>query len=234
MDDVTIIHGDCREVMAGMPDGSVDAVVTDPPYGTGEWQRPEPGLGKRPKAKFTKAEWDVWDTAWLDHARRVCSGPIMFFCPVKQIGDVIRYAEANGEPWRLMAWCKSDPMPTFTKQVAFGLEPVVVLRPKEATGGRDWIEASSPKQATGRDRRDHPHQKPAKVARWLCEMTPPGALILEPFAGSGTTPEACMKTGRRCIAVESDARYIPVIRRRVKDAETPLFHAVSVDALDKL
>ena len=209
-----------------MEAGSVGAVIADPPYGTGQYQRREVGMGKVPNATFSKADWDVWDTVWIDDARRISSGLVMFFLPVKEIASAVAYAESTGEPWRLMAWCKSDPMPMFTGQVSYGFEPVMVLRSKGAKGGRDWCEASSPKQAAGRDRRDHPHQKPLKVMRWLCEMTPPDALVFDPFGGSGTTAVACQKTGRRCLIVESDPQYIPVIERRVRDARTPLFDEI--------
>lgn len=222
--DVEVIHGDCLSVMRGMADASVDAVVTDPPYGTGEWLRHEAGAGKVPKAKHSRSAWDVWDMAWLDEARRVCRGPIAFFLPVREVGSAIGYAEANEDPWRLMAWCKSDPMPMFTGQVSYGFEPVIVLRHKGAAGGRDWVEASTPRKGRDADGTGHPHQKPLKAVRWLCDMVSrPGSLILDPFAGSGTTAVACLKAGRRCIAIESDPCYIPVIRRRVRDAATPLF-----------
>jgi site-specific DNA-methyltransferase (adenine-specific) len=221
--DVKVIHGDCRQVLPTMTAGSVDAIVTDPPYGTGEWLRHEAGAGKVPKAKHSRSAWDVWDTAWLNEARRVCRGPIAFFLPTREVGSAISYAETNGEPWRLMAWCKPDPMPMFTGQVSYGFEPVMVLRHKGAAGGRDWVEASTPRKGRDADGTGHPHQKPLKAVRWLCDMAPAGSLILDPFAGSGTTAVACLMTGRRCISIESDPRYIPIINRRVRDAATPLF-----------
>jgi site-specific DNA-methyltransferase (adenine-specific) len=229
-EDVRVIHGDCLDVLPTLADGSVDAIVTDPPYGTGQWLRPESGLGGKPKAKHSIAAWDVWDTRWLDEARRVCIGPVAFFIPICRIGDAIRYAEAAGEEWRLMAWCKSDPMPMFTKQVAYGLEPVIVLRHKSASGGKDWCEASTPRKGRDKDGNSHPHQEPLKIVSWLVEaVSSRGALVVDPFAGSGTTALACSKSYRRCIAIEMDALYIPLIHRRLKGAETPLFQGLTVD-----
>jgi len=210
-----------------MPAASINAVVTDPPYGTGQWLRMESGCGSVPKAKHSREQWDVWDTKWLDEARRISRGPIAFFLPTREVGNAIRYAEENGEPWRLLAWCKSDPMPMFTKQVAYGFEPVILLRDKMARGGRDWCEGSTPRLNRDRDATGHPHQKPFKVVCWLCEMVAEhGDTILDPFAGSGTTLVACMKTGRKGIGIESDHKYIPIIHRRCKDAETPLFQGI--------
>ena len=59
----------------------------------------------------------------------------------------------------------------------------------------------------------------------LINKCPPG-LILDPFAGSGTTGVAALKTGRRAILIEKDPRYISIIERRVRDAATPLFGAL--------
>jgi site-specific DNA-methyltransferase (adenine-specific) len=228
-DDVQVIHGDCLDVLPTLEAGSVDCIVTDPPYGTGQWLRSEAGLGDKTKAKHFIAAWDVWDTKWLDEARRICSGPIAFFIPICRIGDAIRYAESVGEEWRMMAWCKSDPMPMFTKQVAYGLEPVIVLRHKSAGGGKDWCEASTPRKGRDRDGNGHPHQKPLKIVSWLVEaVSDRGALVVDPFAGSGTTPLACLKSGRRCIAVEADERYIPIIHRRISDAAMPLLAGVAL------
>jgi hypothetical protein len=74
--------------------------------------------------------------------------------------------------------------------------------------------------------REHPHQKPVPLMVELINKCPPG-LILDPFAGSGTTGVACLKTGRRCILIEKDPRYIEVIRRRLRDASTPLFDGLA-------
>jgi site-specific DNA-methyltransferase (adenine-specific) len=228
--DCQVIHGDSLEILPTLAAGSVDCIVTDPPYGTGQWLRPRAGLGSKPKAAFGREAWDEWGTRWIDEVRRICIGPIAFFVPTCRLGDAIRYAESVGEDWRMMAWCKSDPMPMFTKQVAYGLEPVIVLRHKAAGGGKDWCEASTPRKGRDRDGNDHPHQKPLKVVSWIIHaVSEHGSLILDPFAGSGTTPLACVKSGRRCIAIESDLQYIPLIHRRLKGAETPLFQGLSVD-----
>lgn len=62
----------------------------------------------------------------------------------------------------------------------------------------------------------HPTVKPLDLMRWLVRLvTPPGGLVLEPFAGSGTTAEACVIEGMRCIAVEREAAYLPLIVQRL-------------------
>lgn len=62
----------------------------------------------------------------------------------------------------------------------------------------------------------HPTVKPLDLMRWLVRLvTPPGGLVLEPFAGSGTTAEACIHEHMRCIAIEREADYLPLITARL-------------------
>ena len=62
----------------------------------------------------------------------------------------------------------------------------------------------------------HPTVKPLDLMRWLIRLvTPPGGTVLEPFAGSGTTAEACVIEGFRCIAIEREADYLPLITQRL-------------------
>lgn len=60
---------------------------------------------------------------------------------------------------------------------------------------------------------------------WLVRLvTPPGGVVLEPFAGSGTTAEACVIEGFRCIAIEREADYLPlIVQRLTKPIQPTLF-----------
>ncbi len=61
--------------------------------------------------------------------------------------------------------------------------------------------------------------------RWLVRLvTPPGGTVVEPFAGSGTTVEACLLEGFRCIAIEREADYLPLILHRITARRDPLAH----------
>lgn len=70
----------------------------------------------------------------------------------------------------------------------------------------------------------HPTVKPLELMRWLCRLvTPPGGVILEPFAGSGATVEAAVLERFRCVAIERQDEYLPLIRARLtKPLETVL------------
>ena len=62
----------------------------------------------------------------------------------------------------------------------------------------------------------HPTVKPLDLMRWLVRLvTPPCGTVLEPFAGSGTTAEACVVEGFKCIAIEREASYLPLIVARL-------------------
>lgn len=63
----------------------------------------------------------------------------------------------------------------------------------------------------------HPTQKPEAIIAPLIEYScPPGGLILDPFAGSGTVAVVAKKLGRRCISIEADPAYIELIERRTR------------------
>ena len=69
----------------------------------------------------------------------------------------------------------------------------------------------------------HPTVKPLSLMRWLVRLvTPPGGTVLEPFAGSGTTVEACIIEGFQCIAIEREADYLPLIRQRIDRRRDPV------------
>lgn len=62
----------------------------------------------------------------------------------------------------------------------------------------------------------HPTVKPLELMRWLVRLvSAPGATILDPFAGTGTTAEACVAEGFKCIAIEREESYLPLIMQRI-------------------
>lgn len=76
----------------------------------------------------------------------------------------------------------------------------------------------------------HPTVKPLNFMRWLVRLvTPPGGVVLEPFAGSGTTAEACVIEGFRCIAIEREADYLPLIVGRLTKGVQPVLTLTALD-----
>ena len=63
----------------------------------------------------------------------------------------------------------------------------------------------------------HPTVKPLTLLEWLVELiTPPGGVVLDPFAGSGTTLQAALNKGFTPIGIEQDADYIKLIEKRLE------------------
>ncbi len=68
--------------------------------------------------------------------------------------------------------------------------------------------------------REHATQKPVELISRVAEVaSPTGGLVLDPFAGSGTTGVACVKTGRRFIGIEIDEKYCEIAAKRIQKAE---------------
>ena len=93
---------------------------------------------------------------------------------------------------------------------------------KDGSAGLD-----SPRTGAGRKggaRNTHPTVKPLDLMRWLCRLiTPPGGIVLDPFAGSGSTLIAALREGFKVIGVERDPQYVTIARARVEE-DAPLFH----------
>jgi DNA modification methylase len=84
----------------------------------------------------------------------------------------------------------------------------------------EWIPRAS------NDVVSHPTVKPLALMRWLIRLvTPKGGVVMDPFAGSGTTAEAALREGFRCIAIEREAEYLPLIEERLKRGADPVMYA---------
>ena len=69
----------------------------------------------------------------------------------------------------------------------------------------------------GNDIRVHPTQKPVGVIAFCLQMLPRDAVsILDPFMGSGTTGVACIRSGRKFIGIEKDAKYFEIAKNRIE------------------
>ena len=77
----------------------------------------------------------------------------------------------------------------------------------------------------------HPTVKPVDLMAWLVRLvTPPGGLVLDPFAGSGTTAEACIIEGFRCVLIEQDPKSAELIKTRLSKPIQPAMLAVDDSA----
>lgn len=234
--------GDCREVMATMEAESIDAIVTDPPYGT-----TEVGKGKRTMSGGAVVafghEWDrTMPTEWLTEAARVLKsgGAVLAFGDAKRPGELWAAGEAAGlRPLQTFYWEKPDPPPNPRKNFASAVEVGVFFRKPGRVlfwGGGGWCRniCKAPlahKEHDGQTRY-HPTEKPVSLMRWLVRIvTPPGGLVLDPFAGSGSTGVACMAEGFRFVGIDLESRYVEIAERRLAGAagQPSLFEAAVVE-----
>jgi DNA modification methylase len=124
-------------------------------------------------------------------------------------------ATANGGSPALSATSSSpSPRPTGTSASKAGRSTAAAVLATSPA----WSATSVCGACGAKARREaHATVKPLSLMRWLVRLvTPPGGTVLEPFAGSGTTVEACVLEGFRCIAIEREADYLPLITSRLR------------------
>jgi len=221
--DWVVVTGDCLQVLPTIPKGSVGAVVCDPPYGI---NTKSDGDGKlNPWADLCNAAF--WYAEWFRQCRRVLAD--------------------NGSLWTCLNWRS---LPTFQKascDVAWPIESLMVwdkrwIGPGGSKGLRPSYEMvalfAQPAFAVA-DRgvpdvqafpwssqkpNGHPAEKPEPLMAFCashgCEA---GAIVLDPFTGSGTTGVASVQSGRRFVGIETDERWADIARRRIREAEPVLF-----------
>lgn len=233
-------HDDALKVLSGLPAGTANAVITDPPYSSGGMVR-----GDRIAATHVKysssgsskdsAEYDFtgdnrdqrgfafWATMWMSEARRVTAqgGMLMCFTDWRQLPTMTDAIQAGGWVWRgIVPWAKPNARPQlgrFTNQAEYVLwasnGPLPTFHKGEAAAFRGWVKAMPPMGS----RRVHPTEKPAEVMEHLMGPVKEGGTVLDPFMGSGATGVAALKTGRRFIGCELTSKYFDISTARLED-----------------
>lgn len=235
---INLMQGDCLELMKEIPDGSVDMVLCDLPYGT------------------TQNKWDSvipFEALWVEY-RRVCKGAIVLTASqpftsalVMSAPDLFRHEwiwEKDGGSNFLNA--KREPMKEHETVLVFGEGGLTFNRQmQERIGSRkgkattsmtvgqsgcygdyksrsfDVPELRTPRsiQRFNRQRGLHPTQKPVALMEYLIRTyTNEGMTVLDNCMGSGTTGVACVNTGRKFIGMEMDAGYFEIAQRRIEAA----------------
>jgi len=192
--------GDCLEVMRGMPDKSVDAVITDPPYGIADiWKGGSShGWGVASLATPKRNGWDIKpDKQFFDEILRIANKVVIWG------GNYFELPVSRG--W--LVWSKPERNFTLSEaELAWTNVPMPIRVIDYRRSDPD---------------REHPTQKPVGVMKFSIDKLklPDGATILDPFMGSGTTGVACVQTGRNFIGIEIDPDYFAIAERRIKDAQ---------------
>lgn len=211
-DSVRLYLGDCMDVLPTLEAGSVDAVVTDPPYGIKEAAGKNKSRGKLAVSKdYGDLDWDN-EPASADqifHCRRVSTWQIIFG------GNYFDLPPSSC--W--LVWDKLNGNTDFADcELAWTNLKKAVRRIQFQWHGMLRDEAGE---------RVHPTQKPIRVMHWAIAHCPQADTVLDPFMGSGTTGIACVRTGRRFIGIEKEPKYFDIAVKRI-EAElnrAPLFEA---------
>lgn len=220
-----IICGDCLEVMRGMPDGCVDAVVTDPPYNASGSNVEFVWKGY----VTVNQEWDKGFSPMsaLEEIRRVLTphGSALLFCSHHLLPEYLQWSGMRLQ--QIIHWVKNNPFPAIAKVYTPCVEYCLWFvngSPytfNKSNAGTNFITTSI---CGGHERTEHPTQKPLRLIKQLLSVhTEQGDIILDPFLGSGTTAVACVETGRHYIGIELEEKYCEIARRRVAEATPSLF-----------
>lgn len=214
---VTLWHGDCRDVLPTL--GPVDHVITDPPYDARTHAGARSNGDSFSRIDFAPLDVAVELPAVLSAAQRW----VLAFCTMEMIAI---YREASGEAWvRAGFWRRPDGAPQFTgDRPATPGDAIAIMH---APGKKRWNgKGRHAYWEVGVERvdRGHPTQKPAGLMEALiADFTDPGDLILDPFAGSGTTGVAAKRLGRRAILIEREEKYCAVAARRLQQQALDLY-----------
>lgn len=238
-DSVTLLHGDCLELVPALVDVGLtpDCVVTDPPYGE------------------TSLEWDRWPIGWPSVMAAAASsmwvfGSMRMF--LDRCGEFANWRLSQDVVWRkprgglthpdrfarvhehALHWYRGDWSAVYHEQqrVAHhgpnkGRIRRAAIAPawNGALGATEWTDDGTRgmhsviDSPTMRQRGIHPTEKPTGILEPLIAYAcPPGGLVLDPFAGSGSTLDAARSTGRRAIGIEAREDYCEAIARRLSQA----------------
>lgn len=215
-------NGDCLEVMKQIPDGSVDLVVTDPPYLI---ETSGAGIYKQADKQYVKelnGIKDGFSEQVLDELCRVMRKiNIYIFCSQKQIIPLLNYfVERKKCNWNLLTWHKTNPVPacgnkylTDTEYILFFREKGVKINGEYKTKFTYYV---TPLNTADKKLYGHPTIKPVDILQNLIvNSSSPGAVVLDPFMGSGSTGIACKSTGRNFIGIELDKGYFDTAKARI-------------------
>lgn len=214
----TIIHGDSLTVLRQMEAESVDAIITDPPYGIDYRAHWTKSVVKNDNAPFI---WFLYDAFRVLKTGNSGQGSLVCFTrwdveqtfidAMKLAGFQIRSEVVWDKVLHAAGDCKTQFAPAH-ENILFAIKGRFSF-----PGGRPKDVISFKKLTS--TQMIHPTEKPVGLlTNLITSVTKPGDLILDPFAGSGSTLVAAKKTGRRFIGIELDDEYFEKAKRRVEEA----------------
>lgn len=237
-DERVLLFGDCVQNMKKVSDGSVDLILTDPPYNIGEFMKGrDAGIQRMRDNFFVEAGWDNdgaddWQrlmSDFLKESRRVLrrGGCLVSFMSVLNVGRFVEIANDAGLYYKTTGtWHKQNPMPrNMNLHYINSTESWCYFTSGAKTGtfnndGRalhDFVETP----VTPRSERSfgkHPTQKPVSLMeKFVKELSNQGDVVLDPFMGSGTTGIAALRNGRKFVGMENCREYFEIAKMRIDE-----------------
>lgn len=218
--DCRLILGDCLEIIPSIR--NIDAVITDPPYLLNETQGSMTGSQHAHKwngmiKDKTAGIKQIKFVEWMPLIKETLSSSahLFFFANDKQIFNIHNECLKNGYSLHnLLVWKKTNKTPNrwFMKNaefIWFGWH-----------GKAKWINKMSEftcEEFNHDAVKLHPTQKPLKLLSKLVNSSQ-GETVLDPFMGSGTTGEACVRLNRKFVGIEIDREFFEISCKRIDNA----------------
>lgn len=224
-------QGDCRELLGLLPEGSVDLLLTDPPYNLSAYSTGNMQFKWRSAINNDLAAWDrEFDPAEYREAfLRVLkpTGNLMAFCSYNLLGRWHAVFDPLFDTFQFFVWHKSNPVPKIRRQGFLNsCELIVCLwnrghtwnfgRQRDMHNFFEGPICMSPERVKVPK---HPAQKPVRLLKHLIGIASnPGSLVLDPFMGVGSTGVAALELGRRFTGMELDPDYFAAAQARLAAA----------------
>ena len=215
---IQILHKDAFDMLDDLPDNSVDAIITDPPY------------------NVTDNDWDIFDTdedflkfieQIIIKSKKVLKENYHFylFAADRYMADIeMLFKKHDLLIQSRIIWVRKNmSMGRVTdKKFISHYEPIFHIGNKSLNFPNEWgeerfnVQEFAVPQSNFDDKKEHPTQKPYKLIKRLVELsTDIGDLVVDPFCGAGTTAKACDDLNRKCITSDTNENYIKIAKNRV-------------------
>lgn len=225
----TIYNQDCLEGLKALKSGSVDLIVTDPPYLIKDTHA---GGNTRLARTIQPVNNELRDNGLnvgLDPAilpelvRVLKTINIYIWCNKAQIPDYLTYFVGEwGCAFDILVWIKTNAPPTFHNKYLSDKEYCLYFRRGGYCQPTSYETAKTAyfQPTNVKDKKEYPHPtiKPLNIMKTIIgNSSKPGEIVLDPYLGSGTTAVACVELGRQYIGFEINKNYYEVAQRRIRD-----------------
>lgn len=237
--------GNCYDVIKEIPNNYVTLIHTDPPY----LIHSDTNVGKFMTSRGVKSQQsklidadisNSFDYKIFKEFERVCKCPnYQMWCSKKQFIDYLIFAKESNYNWQDVMLYRNNALPNVRGKYQDKDYLVHMWKGRTLTGTYHQKVTDYHWNIGGKKEYDHPALKPVEPICNLVEIgSDIGDVVLDPFMGSGTTAEACIKTSRKFIGIEINEEYFNVAVNRVRkllDSDTAQYRDTnSVGVLEKV